>query len=243
MNVLLHMNWMTELRIQIHTGFRLSSVFFKDSYKFINLPLRLLPKSFGFNNELQKVIFPHLLSTLANINYTSCALSELKYFGVDQMNEDEKQRLLQWYENENHKLALSGELYDLHNEMKKYCYDDCYVLSTAFSRFNESMMNELVRSNVKGIVPHQFTIFADFIALPQLVIHWYVGTAMPQRTLAIVPHGGYDCGKCGSLKEKVWLTYLDKLHEGVNFIPIRSRHCTGQKQKRSAIIIWMDSEF
>ena len=88
-NILLHMNWMIELRIQIHTGFRLSSVFFKDSYKFINLPLQLLPKSFGFNNELQKRFFPHLLNTLANINYTNCALPELKHFGIDQMNEDE----------------------------------------------------------------------------------------------------------------------------------------------------------
>ena len=202
----------------------------------------MLPKSFGLNNELQKGFFLHLLNTLASINYTSCALPELKYFGVDQMNEDEKKRLMQWYENENQKLALSGELYDLPNEIKKYCYDDCYVLSTAFSRFNESMMNELVRSNVKGIVPHQFTILADFITLPRLVIHWYVGTAMPQRTLAIVPRSGNG----GSLKEKVWLTYLDKLHEeteGVNFIPIRSRYCTGQKQKKSVIIIWMDLEF
>ena len=57
---------------------------------------------------------------------------------------------------------------------------------------------------------------------------------MPQRTLAIVPHKGYNSGKCGLLEEKVWLTCLDKLHEeteGVNFIPIRSIHCTGQKQK------------
>ena len=100
-----------------------------------------------------------------------------------------KKRLMQWYENENQKLALSGELYDLRNEMKKYCYNGCYVLSMAFSQFKESMMNELLRSNVKGIVPHQFTILADFIMLPQLVIHWYVGMAMLQRTLAIVPHG------------------------------------------------------
>ena len=56
-NVLLHMNRMIELRIQIHTGFRMSSIFFKDYFKFINLPLRLLPKSFGFHNELQKGSF------------------------------------------------------------------------------------------------------------------------------------------------------------------------------------------
>ena len=58
MNVLLHMNRMIELRIQIHTGFRMSSIFFKDSFKFMNLPLRLLPKSFGFHNELQMGFFP-----------------------------------------------------------------------------------------------------------------------------------------------------------------------------------------
>ena len=50
--VLLHMYRMIEL-----TGFRLSSIYFIDSYKFMNLPLRLLPKSFGFHNELQKGFF------------------------------------------------------------------------------------------------------------------------------------------------------------------------------------------
>ena len=68
------------------------------------------------------------------------------------------------------------------------------------------------------------------------MIHWYVGMAMPQRTLAIVPHNGYNSGKCGLLEEKVWLTCLDRLYEeteGVNFIPIRFSYCTGQKQKKS----------
>ena len=60
--------------------------------------------------------------------------------------------------------------------------------------------------------PHQYTILADFIMLPLLVIHWYIATAMPECTLAIVPHGGYDRGKCGSLKENIWLAYLDKTH-------------------------------
>ena len=56
-NVLLHMNRMIELRIQIHTGFRLSSVFFRDSYKFINLLLRLLSKSFGLIMNFKKGFF------------------------------------------------------------------------------------------------------------------------------------------------------------------------------------------
>ena len=96
------------------------------------------------------------------------------------------------------------------------------------------MINELIKSNVKDIVPHQYTILADFITLPQLVIHWYVGASMPPRTLAKVPHSGYHSGKCGLLKENIWPSYLDKLHEeieGVNFVPIRSRYFSEQKQK------------
>ena len=168
------------------------------------------------------------------LHYVSDSLPDVGYFGIDQMNEERKTKFLKWHECESERLRSCGEKYDFRREMKKYCYDDCYVLATAFGRFNESMINELIESNVKDIVCHQYTILADFITLPQLVIHWYVGASMPPRTLAIVPHSGYDNGKCGSLKENIWLSYLDKLHEeieGVNFVPIRFRYCSGQKQK------------
>ena len=55
--VLMHNNRMIELKIHVNTGFRMSAVYFKDSYKFINLPLCLLSKSFGFSNDLQKGFF------------------------------------------------------------------------------------------------------------------------------------------------------------------------------------------
>ena len=55
--VLMHNNRMIELKIQVNTGFRMSAIYFKDSYKFINLPLRLLPKSFDFSNDLRKGCF------------------------------------------------------------------------------------------------------------------------------------------------------------------------------------------
>ena len=95
------MNQMIDLRIQPHTGFRLSSIFFKDSYKFINLPLRLLPKSFGFHNELQKGFFPHLLNTKENMNYKSASLPDSVWFGIHEMDKDGKLRFLKWYQEEN----------------------------------------------------------------------------------------------------------------------------------------------
>ena len=159
--VLLPMNRMIELNIQIRTGFRMSLIFFKDSYKFMNLPLRLFPKSFGFHNELQKGFFPQLLNTRVNMNYSSNCLPDMPYFEIEQMNKEEKNRFLDWYEIENDRLKNSNEIYDLHEKMKKYCCNDCYVLSTAFSRFNKSMINKLKKPNVS--VNHQFIILADFV--------------------------------------------------------------------------------
>ena len=65
----------------------------------------------------------------------------------------------------------SGEEYDLRKEMKKYCYDDCFLLLTAFGYFNKSMIQELLNKGIEGIVQHQYTILVDTITLPQLVIH------------------------------------------------------------------------
>ena len=103
-------------------------------------------------------------------------------------------------------------LYDLHCEMLKYCYDDCFVLAAGFSKFNESMIMELKSAGVKGIIDHDYTILADFITLPQMVIHWFVGCMMNEREISVVPSGGYFDGKCGSRKERIWLTYLDAIH-------------------------------
>ena len=236
---LIHMNCMIKLCVLIHTPIRVVSIFFKDSYKFINLSLRSLPKSFGFLNTLQKGFFPHLLNTKENFNFTCVGLPDRDCFCPNEMDQEELSHFETWYQIENARLLSAhlenGDLYDLRCEMKKYCYDDCHVLATAFARFNGSMINELLRDDVNDIVPHQYTILADFITLPQLVIHWYVATSMPEHTLAIVPHGGYDKGKCGSLKENIWLGYLDRVHErdeGMNFVPIRSHYCTSGSQKR-----------
>ena len=98
--VLMHNNRMIELKIQVNRGFRMSAIYFKDSYKFINLPLRLLPKSFGFSNNLQKGFFPHNLNTIENVNYVSNTLPSVDDFGIKDMDVEEQNRFLPWYNEE-----------------------------------------------------------------------------------------------------------------------------------------------
>ena len=167
------------------------------------------------------------------MNYESAELPDIKFFDVDSMNEEDCEHCERWHHKESSRIRSQGTTYNLRSEMLKYCYDDCLVLSTVFTHFNESMICELKQSGVTGIIDHEFTILADFITLPQMVIHWFVGCMMPEHCLAIVPNHGYDNGKHGSVKENVWLAYLSKMHEeleGDSFIPIDSRYCTGRKQ-------------
>ena len=56
--------------------------------------------------------------------------------------------------------------------MERYCYDDCYVLANTFGHFNESMISELLKSNVKDIVPHQYTIWQISLLSPNWL---YIG--------------------------------------------------------------------
>ena len=149
------------------------------------------------------------MNTIENINYISNTLPSVDDFGIKDMDVEERNRFVSWYNQERLKYdSDNGMLYDLRREMLKYCYDDCFVLATAFSKFNESMIMELKSTAVKG---HDYTILADFITLPQMVIHWFVGCMMNEREISVVPSGGYFDGKCGSRKERIWLTYLDAI--------------------------------
>ena len=68
-----------------------------------------------------------------------------------------------------------------------------------------------------------------------MVIHWFVGCMMNEHEISVVPSGGYFDGKCGSHKERIWLTYLDAIHlreECDDFVPLVSRYCSGIRQYR-----------
>ena len=166
--MLIHNNRMLELKIQVNTGFRMAMIYFKDSYKFMNLPLCLLPKSFNFQNELQKGFFSTLLKHQGQfLHFKSSTMPIKEHFGVDEIGEEERIRFMCWYDSECAQFQNDPDLiYDLHEEMIKYCYDDCFILASAFSRFNESMIKELRSSGVLGIVEDDYTILADYITLP-----------------------------------------------------------------------------
>ena len=73
----------------------------------------MLPKSFDFQNELQKGFFPHYLNTQLNLCYQSNDMPIVECFGVDEMGEEERKRFLEWHKEESLRLKNEGGMYDL----------------------------------------------------------------------------------------------------------------------------------
>ena len=97
------------------------------------------------------------MNTSENVNYISNTLPNVDDFGIKDMDVEERNIFLSWYNEERLKYdSDNGMLYDLRREMLKYCYDDCFVLATAFSKFNESMIMEPKSTGVKGIIDHDY---------------------------------------------------------------------------------------
>jgi hypothetical protein len=82
------------------------------------MPLRKLPEAFGFISS--KSWFPHYFNTKANLDYVGL-ISEIKYFGVDEMSEGERKDFMSWYDEQ--------KVSDCRRVLEQYCQDDVTVLS------------------------------------------------------------------------------------------------------------------
>ena len=71
--------------------------------------------------NFKKGFFSHSLNTKENVEYESPTSPDLKYFEIDEMNEQDRVCCLSWYQEEKSRLELNAEPYVLRKEMIKYC--------------------------------------------------------------------------------------------------------------------------
>ena len=77
------------------------------------------------------------MNTIENVNYVSNTLPSVDDFGIKDMDVEERNRFISWYNEEQLKYdSDNGMLYNLRREMLKYCYDDCFVLATVRNSMN-----------------------------------------------------------------------------------------------------------
>ena len=95
------------------------------------MPLPKLPEAFGL--QTSKSLFPHLFNTKANLDYVG-PIPDIKYYGADEMSEDERREFMDWYNKEKVKV------FDNRRVLEQYCQDDITVLRKACRVFRSELL-------------------------------------------------------------------------------------------------------
>ena len=113
-----------------------ATITFKDSLCFLPMPLADLPETFNLK-ELHKGFFPHAFHTRENLGYKG-PLPDKQYFQPQAMKEKKRKEFNTWYATQVEK----NELYELWEELNKYCHSDIMVLKAACYKFIQEFKEE-----------------------------------------------------------------------------------------------------
>ena len=162
-------------------GVRLQNITILDSYRFIPLSLRAMPKAIGLNIEISKDYFPHELTSIESLANGLSELPAKEHFGYYKMKENEKNEFDQWYSQQS-----SGQ-YDLKTVMVQYCQQDVKVLRLCCRKF---IGNWFYRY---GYNPF------DSFTLPSTVVNSMIKTTPLAALIPLTPFHGYNRNKYTSL--------------------------------------------
>ncbi len=174
-----------------------------DSYNFISRPLAELPATFGIT-ELAKGYFPYLFNTSENSNYVG-PWPDAYFYGPALMKPDRRNTFYTWYNQQ------PGKVFNMEEELLRYCRSDVYVLMAACLRYEEIFFNET------GVWP-----FNVAVTLPAACMHAYKKLDLKPNTIALIPPGGYNRREIQSNMALRWLMYISE-SQGVNIQHARNR--------------------
>lgn len=153
-----------------------ATITFKDSLCFLPMPLADLPETFNLK-ELHKGFFPHAFHTRENLGYKG-PLPAKQHFQSQAMKEKKRKEFDTWYATQVEK----NELYDLWDELNKYCHSDVMVLKAACFNFIQEFKDEA------GFNPMEKC--ATIVSACNL---FWRRDLIPEDTIAIEPLNGW-CG-------------------------------------------------
>jgi len=104
---------------------------FLDSVFFLPCPLSKLPDAFGLTAS--KSWYPHYFNTEENLDYLG-PISDVSYYGVNEMSEAERREFLVWYEGQ------KEAVFNNRRVLEAYCQDDVPVLRQTCGVFRREFM-------------------------------------------------------------------------------------------------------
>jgi hypothetical protein len=158
------------------------SVKFIDSLNYFHMPLCSLPKAYGLS-EIEKGTFPHLFNTEENQNYIG-PLPSLDMYGVNSMNSKEKEKFIEWHEQQ----SAAGYIFNFQEEIVKYCKQDVKILREACLEFRKNFMKF-------GVDP-----FEECTTIASSCMRVYRKKFLKKNQIGVVPVKGYRMGENQSIK-------------------------------------------
>ena len=122
--------------LMFHYWYMEATITFKDSLCFLPMPLAQLTETFNFVEHC-KGFFPHAFHTRENLSYNG-PLPAKQYFQPQAMKPKKRKEFDTWYTAEMQK----NQMYNLWEELEKYCHSDVMVLKTACLKFIEEFQEE-----------------------------------------------------------------------------------------------------
>ena len=166
------------------------SIRFIDSLNFLQMPLKLFPKTFGMN-QLKKGYFPHYFNKESNKNYVG-PLPSKELYGYNQMKPDERTKFLTWYED----CVSKGYIFNFKKEILEYCRSDVDILRRGMMKLRETFIQ------LENLDPLRYVTIAS------VCMAIYRSNYMPKDTIAIVPE--YYKTDNYSKMSIMWLNYMAK---------------------------------
>ncbi len=155
------------------------------------MALAALPKAFG-ETELEKGFFPHHFNRLENANYIG-PWPDAYFYGPAMMSPSKRNAFYIWYSQQ------SGKIFNMEEEILRYCRSDVYVLMSCCLRFEELFFE------VTGVKP-----FNVAITLAAACMYVYRRNFLKPETIALIPPGGYNRMENQSNQAIRWLTYISE---------------------------------
>ena len=166
---------------------------FIDSLLLFQRPLSDLPKMFGLTGEV-KGFFPHYLNTPENQDLSLC-LCQIppEKFGRNQMTIKKAAQFDYWYK------TNGRMIYDLKEEMIRYCRSDVSILLKAMLSFRKLFIE------TTGIDPLTRTF-----TLASIGLEFFRAKLLPENTIGITPIGGYNNYRMQSASANAWLDVMEQ---------------------------------
>ena len=176
-------------------SFEQHDITFIDSLNFVPLPLSGFRKAFGLSTEMEKGDFPHRFNRMENQHYEG-PMPDLRWYDPDSKKPDGKAKLVAWHAEE----VRKGTVFNLKEELKKYCTNDVVILKEGCQTFIKNMKTIL---NVDPM--------ADRITIASACSKVYRKFFMPENTIAVEPRFGWRHMHTHSHVSREWLMW--KEHE------------------------------